>query len=99
MHVNWFYAENSKHNYVYQFSRLCSVVITVHPHCPNQILDYLNPHLSEFTKRLNFFMNFIIHVICILATCMLLVLFTLTVFMLVLKLEVQKGCNGVADIA
>ena len=44
-----------------KFSRLCSIVITVHPHCLNQILNYLNPHLSELTKRLDFFMNFIIH--------------------------------------
>ena len=32
---------------------------------------------------------------CISTTCMSLVFFTLTAFMLVLILEVQKGCNGV----
>ena len=35
----------------------------------------------------------ILYVICISTTCTLLVFFTLTVFMLVLMLEVQKGCN------
>ena len=36
-----------------------------------------------------------INVICISTTCMLLVFFTLTVFMLLL--EPQKECNGVVD--
>ena len=45
-------------------------------------LDYPNFRLSELTKTCN--------VICISTTYMLLAFFTLTVFMLVLMLEVQK---------
>ena len=37
------------------------------------------------------------NVICISTTCMLLIFLMLTVFMLVLMLEVQKRCNGVVD--
>ena len=61
---------------------------------------------SLFIKKLVDFHEFyynlqncchLVNVICISTTCMLLVFFTLTVFMLVLMLEVQKGCNNVVD--
>ena len=65
--------------------------------------DYLNPCLSELTKLVNFLEfhynlqgggHLVMHVICISTTRMLLVLRVhLMKFMLVLMLEVQKGCN------
>ena len=77
-------------------------------HCSNSksstgTFDFTNPCLSNrlifswislsFTRWWPY-----CNVICISTTCMLHVFYTLTVFMLVLMIEVQKGCNGVVDI-
>ena len=63
-------------------------------------LDYLNSqnlvNFHEFHYNLQDG-GHLCNVICISTTCMLLIFFTLTEFMLVLMLEVQTGCNGNVD--
>ena len=75
---------------VRSYSLNVSVHFTMHP----QLSELLIVIFSEL-KKLVIFHEFHCNMICISTTCMLLVFFTLTEFMLVLMLEAQKGCNGV----